>query len=161
MTECRMHDALIPHAWTPALTTIHQLLAEYEAIAPDTRTKGFYFEKLVQKFLATDPIYGTKFDKIWLWQEWPDRAGKVDTGIDLVARDAYSGELCAIQCKFFSANHVLQKSDIDSFFEASSKKPFSSGIVFTTTNRWSKHAVDALLNRHVPTIRIGLNELEQ
>jgi predicted helicase len=142
------------------VTTIHELLDEYAHIAPDQRTKGFYFERLIREFVATDPVYAAQYDEVWLWQDWPGREGKVDTGIDLVARERYSGELCAIQCKFFAPEHYLAKEDIDSFFTASGKHPFTSRLIVSTTNRWSKHATDALLDQQIPTTRLGINELE-
>ncbi len=143
------------------MTTIHDLLDEYERTAPDQRTKGLYFERLIREFLATDPVYAAQYDEVWLWQDWPGRDGKVDTGIDLVARERYSGELCAIQCKFFSPKHYLTKEDIDSFFTASGKHPFTSRVIVSTTNKWSKHATDALLDQQIATTRIGINELEE
>ncbi|MEO7122828.1 MAG: DEAD/DEAH box helicase family protein, partial [Lacisediminihabitans sp.] len=143
------------------MTTIHELLDEYARMAPDQRTKGFYFERLIREFLATDPVYSAQYDEVWLWQDWPGREGKVDTGIDLVARDKFSREFCAIQCKFFSPEHYLTKEDIDSFFTASGKHPFTSRIIVSTTNKWSKHATDALLDQQIPTTRIGINELEE
>jgi predicted helicase len=143
------------------MTSIHDLLTRYEQIAPDTRAKGRYFERLIREFIATDPVYQARFDEVWLWEDWPGRAGKVDTGIDLVAHERFGGGLCAIQCKFFSPNHYLQKGDIDSFFTASGKHPFTSRIIVTTTSKWSKHAVDALVGQQIPTTRIGINELEQ
>lgn len=143
------------------MTTIHDLLDEYARTAPDTRAKGLYFERLIREFLATDPMYAVQYDEVWLWQDWPGREGKVDTGIDLVARERYSGELCAIQCKFFSPDHYLVKEDIDSFFTASGKHPFASRIIVSTTNKWSKHAINALSNQQIPAIRIGIEELEK
>ncbi|HRN28980.1 MAG TPA: DEAD/DEAH box helicase family protein, partial [Terrimesophilobacter sp.] len=143
------------------MTTIHDLLDEYERTAPDTRTKGFYLERLTREFLLTDPVYAAAFDEVWLWQDWPGRDGKADTGIDLVARERYSGEFCAIQCKFISPKSYLNKEHIDSFFTASGKHPFSSRIIVSTTNKWSKHATDALLDQQIKTTRIGINELEE
>lgn len=143
------------------MTTIHDLLDEYAKTAPDTRAKGLYFERLIREFLATDPMYAVQYDEVWLWQDWPGRDGKVDTGIDLVARERYSGELCAIQCKFFSPGNYLNKEDIDSFFTASGKHPFTSRIIVSTTNKWSKHATDALRDQQIPAIRIGVDELEK
>lgn len=58
---------------------------------------------------------------MWRWIDWPDRKGKADTGIDLVARARYTGEITAIQCKFYEPTHTLAKADIDSFFTASGK----------------------------------------
>jgi len=142
------------------VTTIHELLDEYARLAPDTRTKGFYFEKLVQQFLLADPVSAGLYEDVWLWQEWPGREGKPDTGIDLVARRRYSGDLVAIQCKFFSESHTLQKEDIDSFFTASGKQPFAERIVVSTTSKWSKNAEDALEGQQLPTHRIGLDAFE-
>jgi len=128
-------------------------------MARDTREKGLLFERLVRAFLLTDPVYSAQYDEVWLWQDWPERDGKPDTGIDLVARETYTGELCAIQCKFFAPEHYLQKSDIDSFFTASGKHPFTSRMVFSTTNRWSKHATEALNNQQIRTWRLGIDDL--
>jgi predicted helicase len=141
------------------LPGIHELLAEYASFATDTRHKGLLFEKLIQKFLQTDKTYADKYDRVWLWQEWPDRQGKVDTGIDLVARDKFTGDLCAVQCKFFDPHYNLQKSDIDSFFTASGKEGFTSRIIVSTTDKWSKHAEDALNNQQIVTTRIGVDDL--
>ncbi|MBK4347383.1 DEAD/DEAH box helicase [Lacisediminihabitans sp. G11-30] len=124
------------------------------------RTKGFYFEKLVQQFLLADPVYAGLYEDVWLWQDWPGRDGKPDTGIDLVARRRYSGDLVAIQCKFFGEAHTLQKDDIDSFFTASGKQPFAERIVVSTTSKWSKNAEDALDGQQIPTHRIGLDAFE-
>jgi predicted helicase len=141
------------------LPGIHELLEEYAALAPDTKTKGLWFEKLAQQFLLNDPMYASKFDEVWLWQDWPGRSGKVDTGIDLVARERYTGELCAIQCKFYAAHYSLQKSDIDSFFTASGKEGFTSRIIMSTTDKWSVHAEEALNNQQIVTTRIGVDDL--
>nr|WP_307859758.1 hypothetical protein [Curtobacterium flaccumfaciens] len=80
--------------------SIHDLLDVYATIAPDKRTKGRLFERLTRAYLTTDPKWTARFDEVWLWQDWPDRNSKTDTGIDLVARERHGGGLCAIQCKF-------------------------------------------------------------
>jgi predicted helicase len=41
-------------------------------------------------------------------------------------------------------DYTLQKADIDSFFTASGKKPFTHRIIISTTDRWSEHAEEAL-----------------
>ena len=43
----------------------------------DTRTqrgKGTAFERLVRQFLLTDPRYAERFDEVWMWSDWPERA---------------------------------------------------------------------------------------
>lgn len=141
------------------MTTIHDLLDQYARLARDTREKGLLLEKLAQRYLTTDPLWTARFKNVWLWQDWPERDGKVDTGIDLVAEEVYGGGFCAIQCKFFDPSHTIQKSDIDSFFTASGKRPFTSRIVFSTTEKWSKHANDALVGQQIETSRIGMDTL--
>ncbi len=145
------------------MTTIHDILHQYEAYTTDQRSKGNLFERLMVAFLKIEPVYHNKYSDVWLWTDWPDRQVSgfgADVGIDLVAQERGSGEFCAIQCKFNSPSHVLQKSDIDSFFTASGKEPFKSRIIVTTTSHWSKHAEDALSGQQIPVLRIGMDELE-
>jgi predicted helicase len=143
------------------MTTIHDLLDQYARLARDTREKGLLLETLALSYLTTDPVWTAQFQEVWLWQDWPGRDGKVDTGIDLVAKELYGDGYCAIQCKFFDPAHAIQKGDIDSFFTASGKHPFTSRMVISTTNKWSKHAADALVNQQVKTWRIGVDDLAQ
>lgn len=104
-------------------------------------------------------MYQDKFSDVWLWSEWPNRGNQPDTGIDIVAKERYTGEYCAIQCKFFDPAHSLQKADIDSFFTASGKAPFTSRMIISTTDRWSNHAEEALNNQHIPVTRIRVQDL--
>jgi len=143
------------------MTTIHDLLDEYAQMARDTREKGLLLEKLARAYLTTDPVWTARFEDVWLWQDWPGRDGKVDTGIDLVAKERYGGGVCAIQCKFYAPTHSIDKGDIDSFFTASGKHPFTSRMVISTTDKWSKHAEDALVGQQVKTVRVGIEELSR
>jgi predicted helicase len=138
--------------------TIHTLLAKLRKTAVSTRDLGNQFERLMLQYLITDPVYKNKYSDVWLWMEWPDREGP-DTGIDLVAKERYTGEYCAIQCKCYDPSQTLQKADIDSFFTASGKHPFTSRLIISTTDEWSQHAEKALDNQLQPVTRIGLSEL--
>lgn len=100
-----------------------------------------------------------QYDAVWRWIDWPGRQGKPDTGIDLVARERGSGEYTAIQCKFYEPTHQLRKEDIDSFFTASGKNPFTNRIIISTTDRWGRNAEDALEDQTIPVQRIGLAEI--
>ncbi|TFD11327.1 DEAD/DEAH box helicase [Cryobacterium sp. TMT1-21] len=143
------------------MTTIHDLLDEYAQMARDTREKGLLLERLARAYLTTDPVWTARFEDVWLWQDWPGRNGKVDTGIDLVAKERYGDGFCAIQCKFYAPTHSITKGDIDSFFTASGKHPFTSRMVISTTEKWSKHAADALIDNYVKTWRVGVDDLAQ
>lgn len=141
-------------------TTIHHILDELAEAATDHRDKGGKFERLIRAYLATDPLYVSRFSDVWMWNDWPGRNGKADTGIDLVAQERDTGALVAIQCKFYAPTYNLQKADIDSFFTASGKAPFASRLIVSTTDKWSKHAEEALNDQHSPCARLRVQDLE-
>jgi len=143
------------------VTTIHSLLEEFRQAALSKRDLGDKFERLIANYLVTDPLYNDKYSDVWLWMEWPHRAGQPDTGIDLVAQERATGEYCAIQCKFYDPASTLQKSDIDSFFTASGKPPFTSRLIVSTTDKWSVHAEEALTNQRTPVNRLRVQDLAE
>ncbi|MDO9213955.1 MAG: hypothetical protein Q7U23_09005 [Methylococcales bacterium] len=102
------------------MTPLQTLLNEFRQLATSNRDLGDKFERLFANYLVIDPQYADKYSDVWLWSEWQDRHG-TDVGIDLVARERYTGDYCAIQCKFYDPASQLQKSDIDSFFTESGK----------------------------------------
>lgn len=85
----------------------------------------------------------------------------------LTARERSTGEYWAIQCKFFDPATYLQKVDIDSFFTASGKKfgtkdgqrQFSHRLIISTTDKWSKHAEEALADQVMPVSRLWFKDL--
>lgn len=140
--------------------TLQSILQEFREIASSKRDLGTRFERLMLTYLREDPLYYQRFDKAWMWMDWPDRRGKPDTRIDLVARERATGGYCAIQCKFYDPDHYLDKSDIDSFFTASGTQEFSSRIIVSTTDKWTKHAEDALKNQQIPVVRMRVQDLD-
>lgn len=142
-------------------TTIHDILGELYTASSDERDKGDRFERLMASYLRTDLTWTDRFSNVWLWNDWPDRHGKVDTGIDLVAEEREGGGLTAIQCKFYAPSHTLQKGDIDSFFTASGKEGFSGRVIVSTTDKWSKHAEEALRGQQVPVTRLRVQDLDE
>ncbi len=143
----------------PVATTINDVLGELRFAATDERDKGDRFERLMVAYLRTDPLYVDRFAEVWRWTDWPGRDGKPDTGIDLVAEER-TGGLCAIQCKCYDPDHTLQKVDIDSFFTASGKHGFTSRMVISTTDHWSKNAEDALEGQQIPVSRLRVQDLD-
>ncbi len=142
-------------------TSLQSILEQIRQHSQSEREKGDRFEILMKAFFKTDPTWVDRFEDIWLWSEWPEPSfSGQDTGIDLVAKER-AGGWCAIQCKFFDPAHTVQKSDIDSFFTASGKRPFSSRLIVSTTDKWSGHAEEALSDQQIPTNRIGLSDLEE
>nr|WP_271396309.1 type ISP restriction/modification enzyme [Neomicrococcus lactis] len=121
--------------------------------------KGNYLEQLVKQYLLRDGVQSPQYRNVWLWMDWPERDGKKDNGIDLVA-ERQDGGFTAIQVKFYAAKHRIQKSDIDSFISASGKAPFTHRLVVDTTlGDWSANAEEMLDGQHIPVQRIGLTDL--
>lgn len=140
-------------------TPFDALLQQFRSLADSKRMQGNYLEELVRHYLQLEPLRADQLQNVWLWKDWPGREGRPDTGIDLVAQTK-SGDLLAVQVKFFSASHRIQKSDLDSFFEAVGREPFAGGIVVDTTEGdWSTNAQEAVKNRTKPIQRVTLDEL--
>lgn len=146
------------HAATWQVATIESVLAGLRSGALSNRDLGDRFERLMRAYLTVDPLYAERFEQVWLWQDWPERGTQPDTGIDLVAKER-SGGFCAIQCKFYEPHHTLDKADIDSFFTAYGKAPFSSRLIVSTTDRWTKHAEQALEHQQISVTRLRVRDL--
>ncbi|MEG6501693.1 MULTISPECIES: DEAD/DEAH box helicase [unclassified Desulfovibrio] len=144
------------------MTALQKILASYRDAALTEREKGTYFEKLIVCYFKNEASYKDLYSKVWLYSDWAKEQGldARDTGIDLVAQVAGTGGFHAIQCKLYAEDHRLQKKDIDSFFTASGKKPFTHRIIVSTTNNWSEHAEAALQDQQPPVSKIDLHDLE-
>ncbi|QOY62649.1 DEAD/DEAH box helicase [Lysobacter sp. H21R4] len=144
------------------MSALSKLLDTYRHAAVSEREKGTYFEELIVAYLRNEATYRDLYSKVWTWGEWAPAHGfsAKDDGIDLVAEAAGTGEIHAIQCKFYDADYKLQKKDIDSFFTASGRKPFVHRIIVSTTNHWSEHAENALVDQQPPVSKIDLHDLE-
>ncbi|MBP1054546.1 DEAD/DEAH box helicase [Rhodococcus qingshengii] len=140
--------------------SVHEVIEAFRE-APSNSERGSKFEQLMVRYFELDPLLSQQYDQVWRWIDWPGRKGKPDTGIDLVARERDTGEFTAIQCKFYEPTHTLAKGDIDSFFTASGKTPFSNRVIISTTDRWGKNAEDALEGQSIPVQRIGMAEIAE
>jgi predicted helicase len=144
------------------MTALTSLLDTYRQAAASEREKGTYFEELIVCYLRNEATYRDLYSDVWTYGDWAELQGldKRDAGIDLVAKTAGTGEYHAIQCKLYAEDYKLQKKDIDSFFTASGKKPFTHRIIISTCLHWSDHAENALLDQQPPVSKIDLNDLE-
>lgn len=144
------------------MSALSPLLDTYRSASLTEREKGTYFEELICVYLRNEATYRDLYDKVWTYADWAKEQGLSgkDAGIDLVARTQGTGEYHAIQCKLYAEDYKVQKKDIDSFFTASGKAPFSHRIIVTTTNNWSEHAEDALQGQQPPVSKIDLQALE-
>lgn len=154
--------------------TIHlkfdTVLEKHRELSFSEKDKGARFERLMQGYLLTNPMYENTFEKVWLWNEFPFKTefGGSDTGIDLVA-STKDGDYWAIQCKCYQEDTQIDKKHVDSFLATSSREfsikdgkkvRFSHRLWISTTNRWGKNAEEALINQIPPVSRINLFDLE-
>lgn len=140
--------------------SIHDILSELRSVARDERDKGDLFERLMQAYLTTESRFEQLYSDVWMWSEYPGRNGRKDTGIDLVAKARDTGELTAIQCKFYAPDTTVTKSHVDSFLAASSKAEFSARLIISTSDVWGANAEEAVENQQPPVQRLRVQDLD-
>jgi predicted helicase len=76
---------------------------------------GDRFERLIQQFFLTIPLYEDKIDgnNVWLWKDFPYKVSG-DLGIDLVVKTKEDG-YWAIQCKCYGDDKRIDKENIGKF----------------------------------------------
>ena len=150
------------HTYAHAVSkqSIGAILDDLHFEARTKRGKGTSFERLVRQFLLTDPRYAERFDEVWMWSDWPGRGTRPDRGIDLVARERETSELCAVQCKFYDPERSVTKADVDTFLAESGTGEFSSRLFVSTTEHWNRAAEQTVACQAIiPVSRIGLEDL--
>lgn len=80
--------------------SVHDVIEAFRK-APSNAERGTKFEQLMVRYFELDPTMAQQYDAVWRWIDWPERRGRTDTGIDLVARERDTGNYTAIQCKFY------------------------------------------------------------
>ncbi|MBE9882418.1 DEAD/DEAH box helicase [Enterococcus faecium] len=123
------------------------------------RDKGTLFEKIAQIYFKNEPTYKNLFSDVWLLNEVPEEYAipKKDTGVDLVARNEATGELTAIQAKFY--DNKIYKRHIDSFLAELGKSYYSDGIIVYSLDSLSSNADEAINQLSKSVAQIGLSDL--
>ena len=67
--------------------SIHEVIEAFRQLSPTNSERGTKFEQLMVRYFELDPMLSQQYEQVWRWIDWPDRKGKPDTGIDLVARE--------------------------------------------------------------------------
>ena len=136
--------------------TFRDVLRELADGAQSTVEKGHSFERLVKAFLEQDKAQSERFAKVWMWGDWPGNGGRHDTGIDLVAEERDTGDLVAIQCKFYGEDNSIALEQLNKFLTAYGVIQFASGIMVATTDNWTRDADNAIREaRNKPVARWG------
>lgn len=150
------------------MASVHEVIEAFRG-EPSNSERGTKFEQLMVRYFQLDPTLSQQYEQVWRWIDWPDRQGRPDTGIDLVARERDTGEYTAIQCKFYEPTTTLSRGDLDSFFTASGQtfptaegiRSFTNRVIISTTDRWGVHAEAAINDQTIPVQRIGLAEIAE
>ncbi len=146
------------------MSALDDLLRSYRDSASTAREKGTYLERLACAFLTTDPVQAEEYAEVLPWSDWAAQHGwnGKDIGIDLVAKLQNEDGFAAIQCKFYGAQHRIQKADIDSFISASGKAPFVRRVVIDTTEvPWGANAEEMIAGQSIPVVRLSLTHLRE
>lgn len=136
------------------MTTFRQLLDQFEESAKTRAAKGRRFEEFCEAYFKVDPLWEDRFEQVWSWMDWPDRDGRTDTGVDLVARERGTGKLWAIQCKFYSPDATLQWAHVATFSGMLGQGEFDRGMVVSTAGGVSSKVESNLLDRHGKQARL-------
>lgn len=154
--------------------SFQDVLTKYRTQSFSTHDQGDRFERLMKRYLMTDPKYATEFKRVDLWMEFyaRDQLGGIDTGIDLVA-ETLTGEYWAIQCKCYKETDRIDKDEVNKFLGTYGKSftdregnpgvGFSQGLWISTVpaSNWTSTANEALNNQRIPVARINLADLER
>ena len=151
--------------------SFQKILEKYRQISFNQRDKGDKFERLMQRYLQTDPLYCDELQHVWLWNEFPYKAqlGGIDLGIDLVAQHI-NGGFWAVQCKCYAENSIIDKPKVDSFIatanrsftdDAGTLHHFSYLLWISTTNKWGDNALETLKGQRVNIGIVYQDILEQ
>lgn len=152
-----------------SISAFLKILDKFRSESVSERDKGGRFERLMQAYMQTTPLYADDLDKVWLWSEFPyhDQFGGKDIGIDLVAK-TNDGNYWAIQCKCYSEDSYIDKPAVDSFLSTSGKsfevngqtKTFACRLWISTTNKWNATAEQTIKNQNPPVTRLNLIDLD-
>ena len=124
----------------------------------DRGKRGKQFEHFVKWFLKNDPEWTTQVDKVWLWNDYPERWGR-DCGIDLVFKDK-NGATWAVQAKCYSPDYEITKPDVDRFLSESNRKEINHRLLIATTDRIGPNARQVLDGQEKSVVRYLLTDFE-
>ena len=121
-------------------------------------TKGKQFEVFVKWFLENDPVWKSEVDKVWMWDDYPDRWGK-DCGIDLVFRDK-NNETWAVQAKCYDREYPVTKTDVDSFLSESNRPLIQRRLLIATTDNLGPNARKVCAEQEKPVTLFLFSDFE-
>ena len=117
---------------------------------------GKKFEVFCKWFLENDPEWSKTVDKVWLWDEYPNKWQRQDLGTDLVFRDS-KGLIWAVQAKCYGEHRTTTKSDMNSFLADTGRNEVDRRLWLQTTNKMEAKAEKTLTGQDKPVTIFKLN----
>ena len=118
--------------------------------------KGKPFEVFCKWFLENDPEWSKTVDKVWLWDDYPNKWQRQDLGTDLVFRDK-EGLIWAVQAKCYGEHRTTTKGDMNSFLADTGRKEVDKRLWMQTTNKIEAKAEKTLKGQDKPVTIFNLN----
>jgi predicted helicase len=138
------------------LATFDQFIASLEQDFGE-QGKGKPFEVFCKWFLENDPSWSAEIDKVWLWEEYPEKWQRQDLGTDLVFRDK-QGLIWAVQTKCYSEHRTTTKGDLNSFLADTGRREVHRRLWIQTTNKMEAKAEKTLKGQEKPVTVLQLND---
>ena len=107
---------------------------------------GKKFEVFCKWFLENDPEWSKTVDKVWLWDDYPNKWQRQDLGTDLVFRDN-DGLIWAVQAKCYGEHRKTTKGDMDSFLNDMGRTGVDRGLWMQSNPLVGTNAKHSLENR--------------
>ena len=118
---------------------------------------GKPFEVFCKWFLENDPEWSKAVDKVWLWDDYPNKWQRQDLGTDLVFRDN-EGLIWAVQAKCYGEHRTTTKGDMNSFLADTGRKEVDRRLWMQTTNKMESKADKTLKGQDKPVTVLTLND---
>ena len=138
------------------MATIDEFLASLRSQFGEQEA-GRKFEIFCKWFLEHDPEWSKIIDKVWLWDEYPNKWQRQDLGTDLVFKDR-DGLIWAVQTKCYAEHRTITKGDVNSFLADTGRKEVSRRLWMQTTNKVEAKAQKTLRGQEKPVILFNLND---
>lgn len=125
---------MIEHA-----STFDDVLHKIRSESSSIKDLGDRFERIILDILTHDRHYKNRFDQVWMWRDWArekhikdERGTGQDMGIDIVARERVGGDLCAVQCKCYADDTILDRESADRFIAEGVRQDMKNYILACT-----------------------------
>ena len=130
------------------ISSIRQEFGEQDA--------GKKFEVFCKWFLENDPEWSKKVDKVWLWDEYPNKWQRQELGTDLVFKDN-DGLIWAVQAKCYGAQYGPSTKDVGKFLGDSGRPQVAYRLWMQTSNKMTSQAKTMLKGQDKTTTILTLN----